>query len=109
MRQQMKRANLSANELGRRLAPSPENVKSKQRLVKRLRSGETRSIKPETAADLERVLGTRGVFTQFVEQHPRRGTRAELEQQIAAYAEEQRRLRRRLEKLERRIAKGDEE
>lgn len=92
----MERQELSVKQLAQKMSIGI-------RTVKRWRSGETLSLRPESAHALEKALGTRGVFTQFIHAEPERGTRAQLEEQIAAYAAEQRRLRGRIEELERRI------
>lgn len=95
LRDQMRRESVSTKELARRIAGADESkVPTAHRKVKRLRAGTTQSIKPETAAELEKALGTRGVFTQFVEVSRPRGTQA--------IAEE---LRRELQELRDRVAR----
>lgn len=96
LRYHMKREGLSATELARRLAETPERVKSRRRLVMRLRSGQTQSIQEDTAAKLEKALGTRGVFTQFVYKPELHGTPAALAELRASLDE----LRKRLDRLE---------
>lgn len=85
---------MSSKQLAKRLASTPEQIESMVRNVKRWRSGTTKSLRKENAAALEKALGTRGVFTAFIQKETTSVTRQSLEAQIAD-------LRQRLAKLER--------
>lgn len=99
LRNEMDRQDISSRELARKLSGGTVSA-GKLRTVKRWRSGETASLQPRSAAALEKALGTRGVFTRFVQKPERRGTRAVLEAQIADYIERQ---DAKIEELERRV------